>query len=235
MAIKNLLRFLILPIVFFFSCKNDEVATSPASSDYSWIQSFDNISEAQQQGWISVNNSIPKGVETWTQAYSYYETKNGAGGVSLPPQSYTNGGNDYVIATYNCGSDTANISAWLIAPKTVIKNGDKIIFYTSSVADVARPDRLQVRLNTTNTDNVGADSVSVGDFKTLLLDINPQLRKTGPNSYPKEWTKYTITIDGLPAAAERRFAFRYYVNDGGPDANNSFGVGIDSVAFVSAQ
>lgn len=235
MAIKILSSISILSIVFFFSCKTDQTLTTPVSSDNSWLQSFDNISEAQQQGWLSINNSIPKGVESWTQAYSYYETKGGSGGASLPPQSYTNGSNDYVIATYNCGSDTANISAWLISPKTVIKNGDKIIFYTSSMANTSRPDRLQVRLNATNTENVGEDSASVGDFKTLLLDINPQLKKSGPTTYPKEWTKYTITIDGLPAAAERRFAFRYFVNNAGPGGKNSYGVGIDSVAFVSAH
>lgn len=221
--------------VSFTACDTSDVATPAAPANHSWVQDFDSISAAHRQGWVTVNNTQPAGVETWTQAYGYYEGKKGFNNGILPnPQSYLYSGKDFIMATYNCGSGAANVSAWLISPKTMMKNGDQIVFYTSAFPGASRPDRLQVRMNATgSSDNVGSDSTSVGDFKTVLVDINPNLSKSGPTAYPQQWTKYTLTLNNLPAPAERRFAFRYFVANGGPGGKNSYGIGIDSVAFVS--
>lgn len=233
---KFLFGFVLVSLVSFTACEDNDVTAPATPTNVSWVQDFDSISAAHRQGWVTVNNSKPVGVETWTQAYAYYESKKGLNNGILNPQSYLYSGKDFILATSNCGYDTANISAWLISPKTIMKNGDQIIFYTGSQIAAGEADRMQVRLNPTNgTDNVGRDSSSVGDFRTLLLDINPTLLKTGPGSYPQKWTKYSITLNGLPAPAERRFAFRYYVGNGGPLGPNSLGIGIDSVAFVSAK
>ncbi|MES2776561.1 MAG: choice-of-anchor J domain-containing protein [Bacteroidota bacterium] len=233
---KFLLGIALVSAVSFTACESDDVAAPAAPKDYSWVQDFDSISAAHRQGWVTVNNSKPVGVETWTQAYAYYESKKGFNNGILNPHSYLYSGKDFILATYNCGYDTANISAWLISPRTMMKNGDQIIFYTGTQLGTGRADRMQVRLNVTNgTDNVGSDSSSVGDFKTVLLDINPTLAKAGPSIYPQTWTRYSLTLSGLPAPAERRFAFRYYVTDAGPAGKNSLGIGIDSVAFVSAH
>jgi len=223
--------------VFFTSCDSTDVAVPAATTDYSWVQEFDSIGTALRQGWVAINNSKPAGVETWGQAYPYYESKKGLNnGNGISAQSYLYSGKDFILATYNCGYDVANISAWLVSPKTMIKNGDKITFYTAAEPGAGRANRLQVRLNPTNSSsNVGSDSSSVGDFRTLLLDINPELKKTGAAIYPETWTKYTVTISGLSAPSERRFAFRYYVTDGGPGGKNSSGIGIDKVSFESAQ
>jgi hypothetical protein len=231
---KYILGIALLGIVTFSACDtNDEVVAIPAPVDASWVQEFDSIKAAQRQGWVTVNNSKPIGVETWNQAYAYYESKKGFNNGILNPQSYLYSGQDFILATSNSGYDVATISNWLISPKTVMKDGDQIIFYTGSQVGTGVADRLQVRLNVVNnSDNVGSDSSSVGDFRTLLLDINPTLSKTG---YPTKWTKYVLRLSGLPAPAERRFAFRYYVNNGGPGGANSLGIGIDSVAFVSAK
>ena len=48
------------------------------------------------------------------------------------------------------------------------------------------PDRLQVRASTAGeSTNVGTTSQSVGDFTTLLLDINENYQQGG---YPEAWT-----------------------------------------------
>ena len=230
---KFLSGIALLSAVSFTACEENNVTAPPAPTNYSYVQDFDSLSAAHRQGWVTVNNSKPVGVETWTQAYAYYESKKGFNNGILNPQSYLYSGKDFILATYNCGYDTANISAWLISPKTMMKNGDKIIFHTGTQIGTGRADRMQVRLNAINgTDNVGNDSSSVGDFRTLLLDINPTLAKNG---YPQSWRKYTLTVSGLPAPVERRFAFRYYVTNAGPRGKNSLGIGIDSVAFVSAR
>lgn len=54
--------------------------------------------------------------------------------------------------------------------------------------------------------NAGTTETSVGDFSTLLLDINPTLV---PSGYPNAWTQYTVTISGVPTPTSGRLAFRY--------------------------
>src|SRR2546428_3306592 len=47
-------------------------------------------------------------------------------------------------------------------------------FYTRTVDMPSFPDRLQVRMSTNGaSSNVGTTATDVGDFTTLLLDINP--------------------------------------------------------------
>ena len=121
----------------------------------------------------------------------------------------------------------------------MMKNGDQVSFFTRTYANPADyPDRMQVRLNPTSSSvHVGTGPLSntavatnVGDFTTVLLDINPTLTKT---EYPGLWKEYTLTITGVPELAERRFAFRYFVTNGGSNADNSIGVGLDKVHFIS--
>ena len=42
--------------------------------------------------------------------------------------------------------------------------------------------------------NVGTTATDVGDFTTLLLDINPTYTTTG---YPNVWTQFTVTVSGV--------------------------------------
>ena len=63
------------------------------------------------------------------------------------------------------------------------------------------PDRLQVRISTNGAStNVGSTATGVGDFTTLLLDIN--LNYT-TNGYPNVWTQFTVTLSGLRLLAPR--------------------------------
>ena len=112
-----------------------------------------------------------------------------------------------------------------------MKNGDKFTFWTRTTTGTF-PDRLQVRQSTNGASvNVGTTESSVGDFSTLLLDINPNLTSTG---YPTAWTQYTLTMSGLPAAGiSGRLAFRYYVTGAGPAGANSDFIGIDNAVYTS--
>ena len=71
----------------------------------------------------------------------------------------------------------------------------------------------------------------VGDFTTLLLDINPTYTTTG---YPNAWTQFTVTISGVGSPTPGRLAFRYFVENGGPNGANSDYIGIDTVQYSFA-
>jgi hypothetical protein len=92
------------------------------------------------------------------------------------------------------------------------------------------PDRLQVHMSTNGAStNAGSTATGVGDFTTLLLDINPNYTTNG---YPNVWTQFTVTLSGLPpAGAWGRFAFRYFVENAGFSGANSDYVGIDRAVY----
>ena len=77
--------------------------------------------------------------------------------------------------------------------------------------------------------NVGSTATSVGDFTTLLLNINPNYTTNG---YPNVWTQFTVTLSGLPpAGATGRLAFRYFVENAGFSGANSDYIGIDRAVY----
>lgn len=138
-------------------------------------------------------------------------------------------GAEYIAANFNAVAGAATISAWLITPAVSLSNGGALTFYTRTVPTPGFPDRLQVRMNLTNTTDVGATATSVGDFTTLLLDINPTYTTSG---YPNAWTQYTINLSGITGTVTGRFAFRYFVENGGPSGANSDYIGLDNVVYT---
>ncbi|MFT3952648.1 MAG: choice-of-anchor J domain-containing protein [Oscillospiraceae bacterium] len=178
-------------------------------------EEFDSFSSLTANGWLIQNLSYPIGTTTWSQGNTNFTAYSGAG---------------YAGVRYNCGSGYATLSDWLITPELNIKNGAELSFYTRANS-VAYAENLQVRMSTTGSD-VGTGAESVGDFTTLLLEINPSLSKTG---YPTNWTKYTVTVSGLTDEVTGRFAFRYYVTNGGPSGSNSDYIGIDSVSYAESH
>ena len=82
--------------------------------------------------------------------------------------------------------------------------------------------------NGTST-NIGTTPFDVGDFATLLLEINPMQI---PGGYPNAWTQFTVTLSGIQSATIGRLAFRYYVINGGPNEPNGDYIGIDTVNFT---
>jgi hypothetical protein len=168
-------------------------------------------------GWAQQNNSQPTGTTMWFQ------------GNPDVIQAHAGPVNSYIGANFNSTTGANTISNWLFTPVRTLRNGDIFTFYTRSPNNNF-PDRLQVRLSTNGAStNVGNTPTSVGDFTTLLLDINPNYDPI----YPTAWTQFTITLSGLPAnGVSGRIAFRYFVEDGGPDGANSNFVGIDTFTYT---
>lgn len=195
------------------------IVLAAQNSDAQITENFDNITTLTGSGWVMQNNSVPVGVTNWFQGNStVFSAFNGAA-------------DSYIGANFNNTTGANTISNWLVTPTVTIKNGDVITFYTLCSPDNMYPDNLQVRMSTNGTSsNVGTGSAAVGDFTTLLLEINPSL-VTGVYPYVS-WTQYSITISGLSAPTSGRFAFRYYVPNGGPGGSNSDYIGIDNFVYT---
>jgi hypothetical protein len=185
---------------------------------------FDDVSTLPGEGWVKINHSQPLGKGVWAQ------------GNPLGYPAQTGNPNAFITVGFESGTGTATLSNWLLTPTLVLQNGDSMTFWTRTVEEINFPDRLQVRLSTNGpSTNVGTTATQVGDFTTLLLDINPTYQIAGPTSYPNVWTLYTVTVSGVPSPTAARFAFRYFVENGGPDGNNSDGIGVDTVTVNSCN
>ncbi len=194
-----------------------------SANSQAFTENFDNISTLTGNGWAMYNNSTPVGlIANWFQG-----TAVSGGG---PFDAYNGAANAYIAANYNFTSGANTINGWLITPNRTIKNGDVLTFYTRiyGVGQIY-PDRLEVRMSTNGASTNVGTGVAVGDFTTLLLSINPSLTTTG---YPSTWTQFSVTVSGLSAPTSGRFAFRYYVTNGGPSGANSDYIGIDNVVYT---
>ena len=170
-------------------------------------------------GWAQQNLSTPAGSNPiWFQ-----------GNTTVFP-AFSGPATSYAACNFNSVAGANTISNWLFTPTVTLTNGNIISFYTrASTGGGIFPDRLELRMSTNGSSvNVGASNTSVGDFTTLLQSVNPTLSTTG---YPEVWTKYTVTLSGLAAPVTGRFAFRYYVDDGGPSGSNSNFIGVDEVQY----
>lgn len=141
-------------------------------------------------------------------------------------------------------------SLWMISPRVEFGTGAALEFWTQRAHDGGSgADRLQVRVMAAGGDpDVGTTPTSVGQFTTLLLDINPTgtaamggcgaVITDPPNrviaNYPSfDWCRIRLTaLSGLPESGSGYIAFRYYAprltNPPYPDA-----VGIDTFSFDS--
>jgi len=169
-------------------------------------------------GWVVKNNSTVGGLNSWhsNNGTSPFTAQSGTGFAAVDVDS-------------TAGQNT--ISNWLLTPQISFNAGDEISFWTRTAAPVDFPDRLQVTLSTAGAStNVGTTSTSLGDFTTLLKDINPNLLASGAGSYPTSWTQYTISV---PVSGTGRVGFRYFVTNGGPSGTNGNFIGIDSLNIVA--
>lgn len=174
-------------------------------------------------GWVQQNNSSPSGSGGWMQDNGNFDA---------PP---SNPLNSVIICDYTsiAAGQSGDISNWLITPTLNLTNGDSIIFYTRSFNNSAYPDRMEVRLNRSNTIDVGSTTTSVGDFDTTFLTINPGL-VSGSGGYPMIWIRYAFAISGVPASSTPcRIGFRYHVTDGGETGSNGSTIGIDDFQYKS--
>jgi hypothetical protein len=249
-------------IVFTLSCQRDykaepTVAPAPVSPvpTGSFSESFDASGDITKKGWVFVNNSDPIGEAGWrTGRYEQINLANkkltaGVVAVGFPAYRATSDPHDFMSCDITaCGNQTGtgNWSAWLISPAVPMKNGDSIIFYTIAndfnvdpSNGLSTSDRLQVRLNITDgSAYVGGDTASVGNFTRVIYDSNPAMNNNISGGHPTTWTRVARAITGIPggSVASGRFAFRYYIHDGGLYGGSTASifpsvVGVDEVQF----
>lgn len=170
-------------------------------------------------GWFIQNNSVPTGTTTWHQGQSSVFAAN------------SGGPNDFFAADFSSqGATTGGISNFLITPTVTIVNGGVLKFATRTVQTVNYPDRIQVLYSLgLGTGGIGSGTTAVGSF-TSLGYINPSLTTTG---YPTVWTVYGLTLTSVSGSGPGRFAFRYFVDDSGPNGANGEYVGLDDVQYTT--
>lgn len=167
-------------------------------------------------GWPGNNNSSPQGSLPWRGVKT---------SVQFPP---LNG--PYLANDLNAAAGVGTISDWLMTPVVSIVPGHKLRFHTRAKVNSSFPDRMEVRLSLSGSStNVGNLATDVGDFGTLLVSINPTLVEGG---YPEDWQLFRLTVPDVPELSTGRFAFRYFVTDGGPNGVNSDFIALDSVSVV---
>lgn len=190
-------------------------------------------------GWSVQNLSQPSNTVSWAQG-------NGTGG-NNGTSAYSGGTNDFYCADFLSIPDqtAGGISAWLISPSVPIYNGAVIQFATRTLSFTAPnifPDRMQVRWSPDGNLTIGTGSTAVGTFTNMLLDINPAYSTANSsvvaggtvNGYPMSWTVYTLQITNAPATGtvNGRFAFRYFVDNGGATGTRSRFIGVDQFKYT---
>lgn len=201
------------------------VVVAPAFGDPVFSERFD---AALEPRWTVKNLSDPVGTRSWEHAPSDSPT--------MTPE----GDKNYAMANFEVAgpsSSTATASTWLISQLITFDNGQHLSFDAISLNSEGFPDRLQVWLNVeTTSTNVGDNAFSTGDFKKLLIDINPNYALAPePEAFPTQWTTFSATLDGLPGPTEGRLAFRYFVEDSGLNGTRGTDVSIDDVLLEPAS
>ena len=179
-------------------------------------EGFDDIT--MLPGWVMINHSEPLGLLGWFQGND----------AAFP--AFDGAPTAYIAANFNDASGVGTISNWLLTPQLRLQSGSTLTFYTRTEAMSTFPDRLQIRMSTNGAStNVGTGAFDVGDFTNLLLDINPTYTIGG---YPETWTQFTVNVTGTPPGTLGRLAFRYFVENGGPDGTRSDYIGIDRAVYT---
>ncbi|HEU0137889.1 MAG TPA: choice-of-anchor J domain-containing protein, partial [Flavobacterium sp.] len=197
-------------------------------------------------GWMRTNQSTPATATMWTIAsytpvvvggtqtpLPFTDVNTPSGQTSNPPNGQAGGPNSFALVNFTSTTGAGTISNWLITPVITVENGDVVSFYTrigkNNATQASYADNLQFRMSTNGaaTVNPTGGSAGLGDFTTLLAEVNPSLNLT---SYPMSWPTGLIstTISGLTGPTPVKFAFRYFVPNGGPTGDNSDIIGIDT-------
>ena len=185
-------------------------------------EQFDSVTDLGSNGWSLINHSTVVGSQpTWFQG-------------NMNIFSAASGSFDqYAAANFESTAGKGTISNWMITPVVTIRSGTRLIFYTRTVTTPQFPDRLQVRMSTNgDSSNIGQTPTDVGDFTTLLLDIDPEYAVTG---YYNKWTQYIVLLGGSTEPQTGRLAFRYFTENGGPDGPNSHYIGIDTFVYDTCE
>jgi hypothetical protein len=200
-------------------------------------------------GWVRTNQSTQASATLWsvasyqpvqvngnTQPNPFQNQVYGNGTTCPAPDGQSGGANSFALVNFTSTSSTATtgatISNWLISPVISVQNGDVVSFYTrlgkyAANGQASFADNLQLRMSTNGaaTVNPSGGPNGVGDFTQNIIEVNPTLNLT---AYPMAWAQYSYTITGLSGATDVKFAFRYFVPNGGPSGTNSDIIGIDT-------
>lgn len=184
--------------------------------------------------------NVPYPNRFWENAFLSQRTSNGYVATSIACAQVIN---------FGAPSSTFDVNAWLVSPETLIKNGDKIAFYTYC-KNLAR---LQLWLNPGNSLNTGDDKLNTGDFTINLLDINAKYNTESTDlatAFPIAWTRFEGEVKGLSSPVTGRFGFRYLLENQSPIRPSAIDrndidtlytqihrtvIGIDEVSFKSAS
>lgn len=192
----------------------------------SYTEEFKDVSQITKEGWLigEYSQNDTYGSTNWGQGSFGLVGKGDTIWYGFSAYSYTDSPDEYVYSCTPAGDSNLSISSWLLTPVLTVKNGDQISFYTRGDTTASFTDRMQVLLNGSASTYIGKDLNSVGDFKTVLYDINAgQL----PGGYPTTWSKYQYTFSGLTGETNIRLAFRHFVIN----PIKARGVGIDQFKF----
>jgi hypothetical protein len=222
---------------------------------------FENRSEPVGKGdWIQAysNRSRPYAL---VNAKKTVNSNNYLGSI-LPAYSSRSNNTGYITTSCYASAGTLPqgggvISNWVISPIISMQNGDKIIFYTTAMDSVYSYDnlaeargespnvlekvnvinRLQVRINLNDTSTECGRGVTPGLFDFLLLDINPSYSLTAFPYFPVHgWTRLEAIVTGLKKPTRGRFAFRYFIEGGGPGSSEKGSiVNLDKIQYISSK
>jgi hypothetical protein len=183
-------------------------------------------------------------------------------GDMLPAYSPAGSKTGYITTSCYASASTSPegggvISNWVISPPVILQNGDKIVFYINSMDSVYTYDalsasrgnppnllkkvsllnRLQVRINMHDESTNCGTAINPGLFDLILLDINSMYARNGFPYYNLHgWTRMEATVSGLEKPFRGRFAFRYFLEGGGPGSNEKGGViNLDRVEYLSIK
>ncbi len=194
-----------------------------------WI--LTNQSSVPTSSLWSIANYTPVVVSATQPNLPFGNTVLAIGATCPAPEGQAGGTNSFALVNYTSSTGNNTISNWLISPNVTVQNGDVISFYTRlgkiPGSDGSQyPDRLQLRVSTSNTSTTPSTGPNdVGSFNAVLVDVNPNLLA---GVYPQVWTQYSATISGLNGPTVVKFAFRYFVTNGGTTGANSDIIGIDT-------
>ena len=194
-----------------------------ALAQATFIEGFDSVGPTNpgqagpenliKSGWIFRNQSSPIGQLSWHDGYLPEVNP-----IWPPPQA---GAGYLAVESNSTDFFGGRVSNWAILPSlSGQRAGDVLRFYAVNLASSNTP-TLQVRYSPSGGNNTGSGPDAVGDFTTLLLDINP-LPVGG-------WNLYTMTLPG-----PGRIALRYYIAQVCNFGCFSAYTGIDSMSVGTA-
>jgi len=192
----------------------------------SFKEEFQNVYQNLQSGWQSIGfaDGSDGDVAPWSYGTFGPYSKDDTTWYGFSAYSYEASQTEYTYSGAPRIYSDKSFSSWLLTPTLAVKSGDRISFYTRGDTTSEFSDRMQVRMDTTGSIDVGKDWQSVGHFTRTLFDIN-QSQATG--GYPKEWTKYEYTFSGFSGTRYVRIGFRHFVSH----PIYARGIGLDQFEF----